>query len=179
MTTFKTKTKGTIDICTLGLMFLVFVMALAAGAVLLSGCAGMGPLKNVPPPPSICDNTQPEDSLLCALAHKYGVRLEDVGNIMVLFNVAAIEQNAYSAAQSRQFFNNLRTVLAADGITGQNIMVYVLRSLKGSPALVAAGILVVSPYIQYLDTQEVFTATDKTWLNKWIDDQLALISQTG
>jgi hypothetical protein len=35
--------------------------------------------------------------------------------------------------------------------------------------------MVVSPYLGYLETPEVFRPADKTMLNKWIDDNLSLL----
>ena len=66
----------------------IWIFAIFVFALFLVGCLGNDR-------PSVCtDITEP--SLLCEIAVKHGVRLETVGNTLIIVNSVAIAKGVYS-----------------------------------------------------------------------------------
>jgi hypothetical protein len=127
------------------------------------GCAGLQR------PPSICDDMPPGESVLCDIANRYGVRLETVGDVLLVLNLQLIKEDLYKAKEARRFFDDVRKHL--DGpITAQDLKTLALYHISESPAL-----LIASSYIAYLNVPQLLTAQDVAMLQWWIDYNLQLI----
>ena len=139
-------------------------------SVLLIGCAAIG----IKPPPSVCDNITPGESLLCDLAKKNDLHLETVGNILMLCNFAAIEEGTYKADEALAVLKRVRAAVAFQS-SGAALVKIVMSALESRPMLAMAGIMVISPYLSYLDTPDIIKAKDQELLNIWLDQQIKIL----
>ena len=80
------------------------LIVICAAVYFAQGCAGIGTR------PSICD-TLTEPSLLCDLSAKYNVRLEDIGNGLIIANAVAIGQGFYTRDQAVEVMKEIRAIL--------------------------------------------------------------------
>ena len=86
-------------------MPIIGAIILACAAVYFAqGCAGIGTR------PSICD-TLTEPSQLCWLSEKYNVRLEDIGNGLIVANAVAIVQGVYTKEDAIAVMRDIRAIL--------------------------------------------------------------------
>jgi hypothetical protein len=120
-------------------------------------------------PPSVCDTTAPGESLLCDLSRQYNLRLETLGDIAMVLNLRAIKQGAYSAADAKKVLADFRAAVQLD-ISGSDIKGMVLKYVYDYPELI-----LLSPYLGYLETPRIIQPRDKAMLTKWIDEQIAFI----
>ena len=146
------------------LMILMFVF-------LFAGCAILG----IKPPPSVCDGIASGESLLCDTARKNDLHLETVGNIIMLVNLSAIEDGSYKASEALSVLRSVK-IAAAAGPSGAALVNIVTAALAGKPSLTAAGIMVLSPYLSYMNTVSPIKAKDQELLNFWLDQQINLLN---
>lgn len=151
-------------------VFIVFAVAV----FVLTGCAGMTATGSLPKPVSVCDGLAAGDSLLCKLANENGIHLETVGNIFMFANVAAIESNAYATTDAVKFMQTAKVLLATKIKTGADLFAYVNALVKNT-RLVAAGLIVISPYLPYINTPDPLMDKDREMLNSWLDQQISLL----
>lgn len=137
-----------------GLIVLLLIVGLAYG------CAGQVP--------SVCDNQA--DSVLCEVATEHGVRLETVGDILMVVNLRAIKQGAYTKSQARDALISMKDAYHAAGFTSADLKALVLKYVDEYPEL----ILVVS-YAGYFDAPEVLKPADIEILDCYIDQQIGLM----
>ena len=150
-----------------------FTFLLAAGLLCgaaLINCSTLG----LTTPPSICDNMPAGESLLCDLAHKYDIHLETAGNILMFTNFDLIEQGVYSRQDALEMFGRLRQA-ASQKVTGSALVAIVRSAFNDKPNLAMAGVLIVSPYLGYLDVQSPIKDADSDMLVFWIDQQIGFL----
>jgi len=152
--------------------FIILPLLLIFLSVSFIGCAAIG----IKPPSSVCDNIAPGESLLCDLAKKNDLHLETVGNILMLCNFAAIEEGLYKADDALAVLKNVKTAVAFQP-SGAALVKIVMSALDSRPMLAMAGIMVISPYLGYLDTPDIIKIKDQELLNIWLDQQIELLNR--
>ena len=117
--------------------------------------------------PSICDTTT--DSYLCQIADTVNVRLEDMGNMLVVVNRGAILSGQYTVDESLLALKGIRLALS-DPISYFAFQ-RVVRETVGSTELLLVATTVIS---HFTSNQEMLDA-DRAILIGWIDKQIARI----
>ena len=80
------------------------LIIMCAAVYFAQGCAYLTPM------PSVCDTIE-GPSLLCDLSEKYKVRLEDIGNGLIIANAVAIGQGLYTRDQAVEVMKEIRAIL--------------------------------------------------------------------
>lgn len=136
----------------------LLILIMLAG--FLAGC--MGQL------PSVCDNQT--ESVLCDVAERYNVRLETVGDILMVVNLRAIKEGVYTKSQARGALLSMKEAYHAANFTATDLKALILEYVDEYPEL----ILVVQ-YVGYFDMPDVLRVKDVEFLDSYIDQQLTLI----
>lgn len=141
-------------------MFAAFVIGIAIG---FNGCATWGP--------SVCDTTPDGDSVLCSIATKNNLRLESVGDILMVVNLRAIKEGAYTAEGATKVFERFRKAINTQ-VSTTMLRDAVMRYVAEYPEL-----LIVSGYLNYLGdtTVQLIKEKDVEMLNSWIDQQVRMM----
>ena len=136
------------SICTILILILVLV-----------GCAGRLP--------TVCDEVK-GPSLLCDTAERYGVRLEDVGNGLIIANAIAIAEGLYTIDEAVEVMTELRDILD-DPITYVTFKVEVYKRMEKYPGLIE----VATVYFDELGgmAKEIYPI-DRKLLVGWLDKQI-------
>jgi hypothetical protein len=140
----------------------LFILAVC---LTLFSCAGL------PKQKSVCDDMI-EPSVLCELAGKYDIRLETAGDIILVVNLRAIKLGAYEQYQAARFFNDLKHELNTSPVAAADLKKWVLQHVAEIPEL-----LLVSPYLTYMETPQLLTNKDIEMLNWWIDYNLQFVEE--
>jgi hypothetical protein len=131
----------------------------------LVGCTG------IKQPPSICDNMESGQSVLCDLANRYDLRLETVGDVLLAVNLRVVGQiDGYGKQEALIFFNRLKDLINTAPISAEGLQKWVITKAVDIPEL-----MIVSPYIVLLNVPDLLTPTDIQNLNWWIDLNLKMI----
>jgi hypothetical protein len=138
-------------------------LLILAVCLTLFSCAGLQKQK------SVCDDMT-EPSVLCELAAQQGIRLETYGDFLLVINLRAIKQGAYEQYKASLFFNELREKLNTSPVAAVDLKKFVLQRVAEIPEL-----LLVSPYLTYMDSPQILTNKDVEMLNWWIDYNLSFI----
>ena len=141
------------------------LLAALCSFVMVAGCAWLGLQK----PPSVCDDMAPGESVLCDLAGAYDLHLETVGDLFLVVNLRAIKQGAYTAQDAIDFFERAKVFAQAE-VSPMDLRMLVLAYVQDFPEL-----LLLSPYLAYMDTPEPITGADKKMLGWWVDYNLRLL----
>ncbi len=128
------------------------------------GCSGLPKL------PSACDKLT-ERSYLCEICKKNGVRLEDVGNGLIIANAIAIGQGLYSKADALAVFKELRAVLN-DPVSYAFFKAKVDEKMARYPGLIEVAVVYFNE-LSALD--DVMFTGDKLLLIGWMDQQIRLL----
>lgn len=138
---------------------MVIRIVLLLSLCLAIGCAGLGDR------PSVCDTT--EKSLLCDLSAEYGVRIEDIGNGLIIANSVAIGEGLYTREQARAVLVDLRAILD-NPVSYAFFRLQVLDRVAKYPEL----ILVAQQYFDELTTGQIMYKADRQMLCAWLDDRI-------
>lgn len=147
------------------------VLAVAIGFALLvivigQGCAGIGTA------PSICE-TITEPSLLCDLSEKSGVRLEDIGNGLVIANAVAIGQGLYTKDQALKVMQEIRSILD-NPVSYAFFKSGVYEKVKAYPGLIE----VAEIYFEELGAKtQIMYRVDRDILTGWMDKQIKRLEE--
>jgi hypothetical protein len=131
----------------------------------LCACATLGLQK----PPSVCDNLSADESVLCDLATKYDLHLETVGDLFLVFNLRAINQGAYQAADALEVLGDMEALLDVFA-TPADLRGLVLGHVSDYPELI-----LLSPYLAYMDVPTPITAKDADMLRWWVGKNRELL----
>ena len=116
--------------------------------------------------PTVCNQIE-GPSILCQVATEHGVRLEDVGNGLILVNALAISEGAYTRADARQVLSRLLDAL--DG----SVTYAVFKSRIQQATESFPGLLDVAK--SYLDefslSNQVYDA-DREILRTWLTNRI-------
>jgi hypothetical protein len=123
----------------------------------------------IKPPPSACDTITEGDSLLCDLATKNGVNLETVGTLIMVLNLRAIKQDAYTKQQALGVLQGFKNGISFN-MRGVDLMNLAMAYVDEYPEL-----LLVAPYISYLDTDDFVKPKDVELLNAWLDNMVKTV----
>jgi len=119
--------------------------------------------------PSVCDEVT-EPSILCDLATEIDVRLETVGNAMIVVNAVAIAKGVYSEDDAREVILKLIEILDA-GITYALFAERLVEVTDGSPGLME----VADVYLSQLQIKTPMYPIDKKILKAWLEKRLAYL----
>lgn len=121
-------------------------------------------------PKSVCDNlTGP--SLLCSLSDKAGVRLETVGDLIMVVNLRAIKHGAYTAEAAANVLYAFKPFLEP-GMAASELKHLILSNAGEFPELI-----LVTPYISLLETSDTLTVADIGMLEFWVDQQIRMVAR--
>ena len=151
---------------------LAFAALLMISTVAFTGCAGW---QNMP---STCDKYTEGESVLCGLADKIGVRLEDIGNVLIVANTVAIGEGVYTKEQANEVFTGIINLLGGPSdrafITYDQFRQGILDIAGKYPGLV----MVASSYLDmFLGQQQIITPVDKEMLVKWFEARIQVVDR--
>lgn len=137
---------------------------LAILIILSLGCSTT--LSNLP---SKCDNL--ENSLLCDISEKYEVRLEDIGNILIVANDIAIGEDLYSKDDAIRVMNELRAVLD-NPVSYAFFRANIYEKINAYPGLLD----IASVYFNELENvTQIMYSEDQDLLKGWLDRQISIL----
>ena len=135
--------------------------------MLLVGCGTLG----IGKPPSICDDLAPGDSVLCDLAARADINLEVLGDLIMVVNLRAIREGAYTAADAQRALQGIRDAVSVTNVlSAAELRALALRYISDFPEL-----LLISRYIYVIDSPRILTARDRAMIISWCDQQLSLL----
>lgn len=145
--------------------------ALLAFTTLFAGCATYQTF------PSVCD-TITERSVLCETADKIGVRLEEVGNVLIVANTVAITEGLYTAEQANAVFRKIIELLGGEAtrsfITYEQFKLKIREILDKYPSLM----IVADSYLDmFMSSQTIITEVDKQILIEWLDGRIQVVEK--
>lgn len=132
---------------------------------LCAGCSIIG----IKAPPSVCDNKTPGESVLCDIAGKYDLRLETVGDLFLVVNLRAIKEGAYTKEDAQRFFTKASVWIEAP-VSVIDLRMLVLGYVADVPEL-----LLISPYLAYMDVSDPISESDREMMRWWVDYNLRLL----
>uniref|UniRef100_A0A6H2A4Q1 Uncharacterized protein n=1 Tax=viral metagenome TaxID=1070528 RepID=A0A6H2A4Q1_9ZZZZ len=136
---------------------------LAALLAVIIGCA------NMPALPSACDSQT--ESMLCDLSKKYNVRLEDIGNGLIIANAIAISQNLYTKEEAVSVMKDIRAILD-NPISYAFFKTEVYKHVDAYPGLLE----VASIYFAELGAvSKMMYAADRKILIGWLNQQIKIL----
>ena len=148
--------------------FLAIAMAFVLlAAVTFTGCTGFqewyGSL------PSVCDEIPAGESVLCGLADKAGVRLEEFGSALVAANSVAIGQDLYTVDQYKEVINKILDLMGYEGersfITYEQLREGIYKIASTYPGLVE----IATSYLDmFIGQSGVVTVADKDIITKFL-----------
>jgi len=126
---------------------------------MVAGCVGTQTA------PSVCDTV--EKSMLCDLAQDQGVRLEDIGLVLIVVNSVAIGEGLYSKDQARAVLVDLRAILD-NPVSYVFFRANVYDSVDKYPELLE----VCKLYLDRFTTGRIMYKADRAILISWLDDRI-------
>ena len=137
-------------------MFLLFLVA---------GCS---PMFNGP---SVCDDkTSP--SLLCDIADNNGVRLESVGDLIIIVNMVSILGGQYTNDHAVTVLKNIRQSIEQP-ISYAFLKAVIEENAGGYPGLFDMA----NSYISELISPEIISTKDRFILIGWLDNRIIDLEQ--
>lgn len=136
------------------------------GCLLLASCAGVSKL------PSVCDSiTTPSE--LCALSNQMGVRIEDVGNALIITNAIAIGQKWYTRQEAVEVLREIRAILD-DPVSYAVFTAQVYLKVESYPGLLE----VATSYFSILGANpNIIQVADQDMLKGFLDNQIAILER--
>lgn len=132
---------------------------LCSAMLLMAACAGSLP--------TVCDEISPGESVLCDIANKQGIRLEDVGLGLILVNSVAIKEGVYTRDQARGVVEKLLSCL--DGsVTYALFRDRIQEYTAGYPGLLE----VTQAYLYQFSLSKQISQTDREILTAWLNNRL-------
>jgi len=116
--------------------------------------------------PSVCDNMT-EPSLMCDIARKYNVRVEDIGNVLIVTNAIAIGEGQYTKEQAVGVFREIRSLLD-NPITYMALRGGIYDRLERYPGLYEVSDIYLGEFTALVD---VYPA-DRGMLISWLDERI-------
>jgi len=128
--------------------------------ILAVGAVGFGCASRLP---SVCDDvTGP--CLLCQTADKYNVRLEDIGNGLILVNMVAVNQGLYSVDDAKGVMESLLSALDGSSLTYALFKDKIIEYTKDYPGLLS----VTSAYMDEFALSQYIYEADREILREWL-----------
>jgi len=120
--------------------------------------------------PSVCDGIAPDQSRLCNIANKSGARLEDIGNMLIVANLVAIEGHVYTKVEAIVV---IKVILAAvdEGSTYNILLLLIKDKIQDNPGLLIVGEM----FMANLAIPDVISPYDQRLLSSWLNKQLVLL----
>lgn len=106
----------------------------------------------------ICKNELYTDTVICDIADRTNISPEAMSQILIVANVTAIEIDAYTADEAKQFI--LSSIDKLDNLNGVSItygqvVKYILAKYSGLSPAAQALFIVINPLGTYLDQDEM------------------------
>ena len=138
----------------------IVLMMFFAMAVLVVACISTGTR------PTVCDRIQ-GPSILCQVAGEHGVRLEDVGNGLILVNAVAISEGAYTKGDAKRVLRRLLESL--DGpVTYALFKEHLINATESFPGLLD----VARSYLDELSLSNRMHDADREILRTWLTNRI-------
>jgi len=117
--------------------------------------------------PSKCEQIT-EPSMLCQMAEEHQVRLEDIGNILIVANAVAIGEGLYTREQAIEVMMDLKYIL-------ENPVSYLFFKGEVEKTLIKyPGLFEVAQiYMTELTSPQIMYSTDREMLSNWLGDRIA------
>jgi hypothetical protein len=142
-------------------MMFCLVFSFIIGLIFIYGCANMGVGKL----PSVCDALE-GPSVLCDMAEKTGMRIEDIGIGIAIVSTVCIREDVFSKEDALKIITSIGDSLDI-GITYSIFKQLVEQNAKNYPEL----IIVVESYAPYFDSMLYISKADKSMIKYWIEKQ--------
>lgn len=144
----------------IGLSFMAFCLV-----VMLAGCSLL------PSGPSVCDDKS-SPSLLCDIADKSGIRLETVGNMIIIVNRVAILSGQYTNAHAATVLKNIRQAIE-NPVSYIFFKAVVENNIGKYPGLFDMA----SSYISEFISPDIMHRKDRFILISWLDNRIIDLEQ--
>jgi hypothetical protein len=141
--------------------YTILILAILA----LFACSTVGLQK----PVSVCDSTRLGDSVLCDLANQYDLHLETVGDLLLIINLRAIQKGSYKPSDALEVLGDIETLLALSPSPDD------LKSLVAYHVIAYPELILLSPYLSYMNVPTPITAKDADMLRWWIGKNRELL----
>ncbi len=116
--------------------------------------------------PTICDRVE-GPSILCQVAEKNGVRLEDVGTGLILVNAVAISEGVYTKSDAKNVLGKI--LQALDGpVTYVFFKEHIIRSTEAFPGLLD----VATVYLEEFSLSKKMHDADRDILRVWLTNRI-------
>ncbi|MCK5602634.1 hypothetical protein KAR91_12210 [Candidatus Pacearchaeota archaeon] len=136
------------------------LLALVFTLVLLTSCA----TANLP---SVCDNIEEGQSYLCQVAEKRDVRLEDIGNVLIVANAVSIGEGWYSGQNAIDVMREIRSALDSP-VSYLYFKAKVEVTTKKYPGLLE----VAEIYLGEFTSSKIMYTRDRQILIDWFDNRI-------
>lgn len=132
---------------------LIFMLAI----MLVGGCTFL---------PSVCDNND-QPSVLCDIAEDSGMRLEDIGNTLIVVNAVAINEGEYTEQQAADILKEIRHAIDSP-VSYLFFKAELEEKISGVPGLFA----VASDYLSSFVNDDIMHEKDRMILMTWLDNRI-------
>lgn len=119
---------------------------------------------------SVCDDLKGQKSYLCETAEISGIQLEDIGNLLMIANIAAIESRAYSKEDAKEVFQTLHEMISRSP-SYSYIRKEMLKRFNKYPGL----FIIANSYMMKMDRPQMITNADKALLLAWLEEQIIIL----
>lgn len=130
---------------------LVLVLAMFMVVALAFGCAGDRP--------TVCNDPGADKSFICSTMGEAGIIPEDVDPVIVAVNIRLIQDGVYKKADVYAVLDAAEMYLSDSMATYRALANLVLKEAQGVPEL-----LILSPFLTYLDSTRWISAFDRDLL---------------
>jgi len=147
-----------------------FMLFLCTLAITFTGCANL-PIRALP---SVCDTqiTAEGKSYLCEISNKYNIRLEDVGNGIILVNHLVIEAGVYSKEDALIVIEDIKSLLESP-ISYIAFKMNIYEYIDASPSLLN----IMDIYIDEFISEEYMLKRDRKYLIFWLNQNIDLLNR--
>lgn len=131
-----------------------------AGILVVSACTSSGNR------PTVCEQIQ-EPSILCQVAKEKNIRLEDIGNGLILVNAVAISEGVYTRGDAKHVLEKLSQAL--DGpVTYVLFKDQIIKYTNAYPGLLDVAMVYLDEFSLSKRMYEADRDILKTWLTSRI-----------
>jgi len=142
--------------------FGMFVGVVALGIVSIQGCSS-----NLP---TVCTEIPAGDSRLCDLAGETNMTLEDIGDGLIVANVAAVQSGAYSREDAIALMSLLKEIVERP-VTYTAFEILTRELSDNNPELFVLS----SFFLSQFDSPDTITKTDRELISRWLDKQITIL----
>lgn len=138
---------------------------------LLIGILAVGCVEIFNSGPTVCDTVQ-GNSVLCTMSDKHGVKLETIGNVLIVANRTAIAAGAYSKSDALKALVEIRKLIDSP-VSYAFFTTEVRRVSKKYPGLIQ----IAEKYLSDLIEDKIMFKADREILQKFLDSRIKSLTE--